>query len=289
MKMKSFGMALSISVMFSGCMSTMQRPVLSKTTMPVCATKYKPSALNAPIGSVVLDDSSVVIRSTMTDSQTTTAFVMPVLFGVAGAIVTEGIMQLNTKNNIKNVDTLKKIYLPKITLETLQQMKRQKRLLPILQPVRQKINGRRYELNPFLYFEADDKGNRELLVLLRIVQYNQDNKNVWLGQYVKHINIKNAKLLHNEKQLNYKIRQALQKTISVFNQDLRGELKKDEKQKVSIKIKDSLTYGSGILWGWIVFENKQEVIFQTRATPDSVNGGVHIFDRKNVKSIDIIK
>lgn len=290
MKLKTLGIVFLAGLTLTGCMSTMQRPAPLKSKTPIYTIKYKPDSMNFPVGSLVVDDSSVVIRSSMTDGQANGVMVSTVLFGVVGALVANSAMQSNTEKHITNAGILKKINLPQITFTTLRQMKKQKKLLPILQPVNHMVKGKRYELRPFLYFEANAKKQKELLVFLRVVQYDNANKKRWLGQYVKHINMRNTKLLLDEKILNHKIGTALQETINVFNQDLKGKLKKNENKKVTIKVKDSLTYGDGLFWGWILpSKNKKEIIFQARMYPESVHGGIHIFEKKDVKEIRVFK
>lgn len=274
-----------VGLSMSGCVSTMQRPVAPKVKTPIYATKYSPSSMNMPMGTTTLDESSLAIRQSGAGDGAG-VMVATVGFGVIGVLAAQAIMQSQTKESITYVDRLKNVNMPQHAFHAMDTLAKEKKLIPLLKPVNHIVEGERYEVRPFLYFEADEKHQHELLVILRVAQLDRSNKEKWLGQYVKHIHVTDIKLLSDETYLDTTIGSAVQESVDIFNQDMKGLLKKDEKKKVTIKVKDSIMFEEGIFAGWILpSSNQQRTLYQGVMDPSSIHGGIHILETSRVEEI----
>lgn len=274
-----------VGLSMSGCVSTMQRPVAPKVQTPIYAIKYSPNSMNMPMGTTTLDESSLAIRQSGAGDGAG-VMVATVGFGVIGVLAAQAIMQSQTKESITYVDRLKNVNMPQYAFHAMDTLAKEKKLIPLLKPVNHIVEGERYEVRPFLYFEADEKHQHELLVILRVAQLDRSNKEKWLGQYIKHIHVADIKSLSDETYLHTTIGSAVQESVDIFNQDMKGLLKKDEKKKVTIKVKDSIMFEEGIFAGWILpSSDQQRTLYQGVMDPSAIQGGIHILETSRVEEI----
>lgn len=263
--------------LLSGCAGTMQRPTPPKAGTPVYAVKHHPSGANMPIGTVVVDKSSLAARKTLTDGEAGTVMGSAILFGVIGALVATAAMESNTKKANFNINHLKQFDLATTTFALLHQKK--KSWLPLM-PVRHAAQGERYELRPYLYLEANDRKDSELMVVLSVARLNSAGKPTWRGQYVRHIILASPSLLSNRSYLSANIQKALRETLKVFQNDLAGKYNAtNTKKRYTLIKKGSMLFGKKGFLGYLLPSSDRSIIlFQTgMGAGGNPYGGVHIF------------
>jgi len=274
MNVKSIYIKLSslIVVLFilSGC-SFVTRPTIQNNTLPITVINFHPDKYNMPVTASVINNSSIVVRKVSNKN---------IGYTIEQVALNSGIFAEKAKRqSIQDINSLKNINIYQITKNTLQKMQSKNRLQSKLRYYKNNINKQHYEARPYLYYQFDDAGNKELSVILRVVLIG-DNTNVkWTGQYVRAINIRS--IINNKSFLRNEIQTALERTIYVFLQDLNGKLNTKSSKDGVFYLTNYRLYMDGNR-GYIISKKNNYAIYQGGQVTVPY-GGVHILDKGTIR------
>jgi hypothetical protein len=220
----SFFVLLLCSLMVGCGGSGMVRPPQSDMVAVVYTEDFTPSTWSLPMGSVVPENSNLVLHR-----QPSKGVGLSMLFGPLGVIVANEGLKSGTREHVSALDSLRTMEVKKETEKILSEMRGNGEVTFTLLEGEEPPKNVQYVLKPFVLLEADRDSTAQISVLV-LVKGTGDVGH-WSGQYARHLpktisleDLARQDSSIDELQIRQQVLEALQICLKTMVLDLEGRL-----------------------------------------------------------------